>query len=53
LSGARAALDYFGVPDSERRAKEYADHKQRQVIELIEAGKFVEFPDALRFILAV
>jgi beta-phosphoglucomutase-like phosphatase (HAD superfamily) len=53
LSGARSALDYFGVPEAERRAEEYAEHKQRQVIELIEAGKFVAFPDALRFILAV
>ena len=53
LSGARAALDYFGVPDAERRAEEYAERKQRQVVELIEAGKFLAFPDALRFLLAV
>src|SRR5215210_3995004 len=53
LSGARAALDYFEVPDAESRAEEYAQRKQRQVVELIEAGKFLAFPDALRFILAV
>jgi beta-phosphoglucomutase len=53
MSGARAALDYFGVPDAGRRAEEYAERKQRQVVELIEAGKFLAFPDALRFILAV
>ena len=53
LSGARAALDYFGVPDAERRAEEHADRKQRQVVELIGAGRFLAFPDALRFILAV
>ncbi len=53
LSGARAALDYFNVPDAERRAEEYAERKQRQVVELIEAGKFLAFPDALRFLLAV
>jgi beta-phosphoglucomutase len=53
LSGARAALDYFGVPDAERRAEEYAERKQQQVVELIGAGKFLAFPDALRFLLAV
>jgi beta-phosphoglucomutase-like phosphatase (HAD superfamily) len=53
MSGARAALDYFGVPDAGRRAEEYAERKQRQVVELIEAGEFLAFPDALRFILAV
>jgi beta-phosphoglucomutase len=53
LSGARAVLDYFGFPDAGRRAEEYAERKQRQVVELIEAGKFLAFPDALRFILAV
>jgi len=53
LSGARAALEYFGVPDAGRRAEEYAERKQRQVVELIGAGKFLAFPDALRFILAV
>jgi beta-phosphoglucomutase len=53
LSGARAVLEHFRVPDAECRAREYAEHKQRQVVELIEAGKFHAFPDALRFILAV
>ncbi|MCA1716809.1 MAG: HAD-IA family hydrolase [Actinobacteria bacterium] len=53
MSGARAALDYFGVPDAESRVEGYAERKQRQVVELIEAGKFLAFPDALRFLLAV
>ena len=53
LSGARAALEHFEVPDAGRRAEEYAERKQRQVVELIEEGKFLAFPDALRFILAV
>lgn len=53
LSGARAALDYFGVPDAERRAPEYAERKQRLLLELIEAREFVAFPDALRFGLAL
>ena len=53
MSGARAALDYFGVPDAEHRTEAYAEYKQRMVLELIEAGEFVAFPDALRFIVAV
>ena len=53
MSGARAALEYFGLPDAERLANEYGDHKQRMVIALIEAGRFTAFPDALRFLLAV
>jgi len=51
--GAQAALEYFGVPDAEERAQEYGDHKQVMITELIEAGEFEAFPDALRFILAV
>ena len=53
MSGARAALEHFGVPDSARRAEEYAARKQVRVVELIEAGSFTAFPDALRFLLAV
>jgi beta-phosphoglucomutase len=53
MSGARAALDYFEVPDVDARVDEYADRKQTMVIELIEAGEFHAFPDALRFIMAV
>jgi HAD superfamily hydrolase (TIGR01509 family) len=53
LSGARAALDHFGVPDAARRAQVYAERKQAKVLELIEAGRFTAFPDALRFVLAV
>jgi beta-phosphoglucomutase-like phosphatase (HAD superfamily) len=52
-AGARAALEHFGVPDAERRAREYGDRKQMMIIELIEARKFEEYPDALRFVLAV
>jgi len=51
--GARAALERFGVPDPDRRAREYGDRKQRRVVELIEAGEFHAFPDALRFFAAV
>lgn len=52
-SGALAALEYFGVPDADTRVDAYADHKQEMVIELIEAGEFEAYPDALRFVLAV
>jgi beta-phosphoglucomutase-like phosphatase (HAD superfamily) len=54
MEGARAVMDYFEVPDSEgRRVEAYADRKQRMVVELIEAGEFEAYPDALRFVLAV
>jgi phosphoglycolate phosphatase-like HAD superfamily hydrolase len=53
LAGARAALEYFGVPDVDRRTERYADAKQEQVLQLIEQGRFRAFPDALRFILPV
>jgi beta-phosphoglucomutase len=53
FSGAQAALEYFNVPDAERRAKTYGDRKQELLIELIEAGEFTAYPDALRFIIAV
>ncbi len=51
--GAQAALEYFGVPDAEERAKEYGDRKQVMIVELIEQGEFHAYPDALRFLLAV
>ena len=39
MSGARAALEYFHVPDEDgRRLAEYADRKQAMVIRLIEAA---------------
>ena len=53
LAGARAALEYFGVPDVDRRVEQYAAAKQDHVIKLIQMGQFVAFADALRFILAV
>src|SRR5208282_4039781 len=53
MSGARAALEYFHVPDGGGRLAEYADRKQAMVIQLIEAGDFTAYPDALRFIIAV
>jgi beta-phosphoglucomutase-like phosphatase (HAD superfamily) len=53
MSGARAVLEYFQVPDPDSRAAAYGDRKQALVIELIKAGEFRAYPDALRFILAV
>jgi trehalose/maltose hydrolase-like predicted phosphorylase/beta-phosphoglucomutase-like phosphatase (HAD superfamily) len=53
MAGARAALEHFGVPDVEARAEQYAAAKQEQIVRLIEEGRFMAFPDALRFILAV
>jgi len=54
LSGARAALKYFHVPDDhDLRLAEYAARKQEMVVRLIEAGDFTAYPDALRFIIAV
>lgn len=52
-AGARALLEYFEVPDVDSRVDAYADRKQTLVTELIKAGEFSAFPDALRFILAV
>jgi beta-phosphoglucomutase-like phosphatase (HAD superfamily) len=53
LSGARAALEWFGVPDVERRAEIYAEQKQQMVVDLIDAGEFHAYPDALRLVLAL
>lgn len=53
MSGARAALEHFGIPDAETRAQEYAERKQEQIVALLSAGEFEAFPDALRFLLAV
>jgi len=53
LSGARAVLDHFDVPDAGTRAVVYAERKQERVVELIRAGDFEPFQDALRFVLAV
>lgn len=52
-SGARAALERFGVPDAEARAKRYAERKQARLLELIEAGEVAAFPDAVRLLLGV
>jgi trehalose/maltose hydrolase-like predicted phosphorylase/beta-phosphoglucomutase-like phosphatase (HAD superfamily) len=53
MAGARAAMEHFGVPDIDARVEQYAAGKQEYVVKLIEQGRFMAFPDALRFILAV
>jgi beta-phosphoglucomutase-like phosphatase (HAD superfamily) len=53
MEGALAALEHFGVPEPEKRVDVYAERKQEMVVELIKAGKFSAYPDALRFLLAV
>src|SRR3954453_15536393 len=53
MEGARAAMEYFGVPDIDARIEQYADAKQEHVVTLIEQGRFMAFPDALRFMLDV
>jgi beta-phosphoglucomutase-like phosphatase (HAD superfamily) len=51
--GALAALEHFDVPEPQKRVDAYAERKQEMVVELIEAGRFSAYPDALRFLLAV
>jgi len=53
MSGARAALDYFEVPDADVRVDGYAQRKQATLVRLIEAGDFTAYPDALRFVISV
>jgi beta-phosphoglucomutase-like phosphatase (HAD superfamily) len=53
VAGARAALDYFGVPDAGCRAERYAAVKQEHITKLITSGPFTAFADALRFVLNV
>ena len=53
LSGARAALHYFGVPEDDARTEEYGRRKQQVMDELLDAGELAAYPDALCFVLAV
>jgi len=54
MDGARAALEYFHVPDDDdHRLAQYADRKQQVLVQLIDANDFTAYPDALRFIIAV
>jgi len=53
MDGALAALEHFGVLAPQKRVEVYAERKQEMVVELIKAGEFSAYPDALRFLLAV
>ena len=53
MEGARAAMEHFGVPDIDSRIEQYAAGKQEHVLKLIDQGRFMAFPDALRFIIEV
>jgi HAD superfamily hydrolase (TIGR01509 family) len=53
MAGARAVLDVLGIPDAEHQVVAYADRKQKRIEELIAAGAFTAFPDALRLIKAL
>jgi trehalose/maltose hydrolase-like predicted phosphorylase/beta-phosphoglucomutase-like phosphatase (HAD superfamily) len=53
MAGARAALEYFRVPHEDAHVEQYAAAKQEHLVALIEEGRFMAFPDALRFILGV
>ncbi|MGZ8996762.1 MAG: HAD family hydrolase, partial [Rhodospirillales bacterium] len=53
MSGARSVLDYFGVPDLDRRVIKYAENKQKRIEALIDAGEFVAYADAIRFVTAL
>lgn len=53
LSGALSVLEALGVPDAKQKAFAYAERKQQRLEELIYAGDFAAFPDALRFVQAV
>jgi beta-phosphoglucomutase len=53
MSGARAALEYFQVPNAEDRIEQYGERKQQIVDEILAAEGVTAYPDALRFILAV
>jgi beta-phosphoglucomutase-like phosphatase (HAD superfamily) len=51
-AGARAALEYFGIPDPDgQRVQEYCAVKQADLIALIGRGQFMAFDDGVRFLL--
>jgi beta-phosphoglucomutase-like phosphatase (HAD superfamily) len=54
MSGARAALEHFQVPDDkdDHRLGEYAARKEELLVRVIDARGFEAYPDALRFIIA-
>lgn len=53
LDGARAILDYFGVPDAAQRAVTLGERKQAMIEGFIEQGEFEAFADGVRLVLAL
>jgi beta-phosphoglucomutase len=53
LSGARAVLEQLALPCAGQHTSLYAERKQRRLEELIDAGEFTAFPDAVRFVRAI
>jgi len=51
MTGARSALEHFGVPDVDNYVGTYALRKQDMIERLLAAGDFTAYPDALRFII--
>ena len=52
-AGALAALEYFHVPDAQGHVQAYADAKQARLEQLIQAGDFRAYDDAVRFVFNV
>ncbi|MEE2055993.1 HAD family hydrolase [Rhodococcus artemisiae] len=52
-AGALACLEYFEVPDAQRRVSEYAERKQAMLLRLIEEGRFDAYADGVRLVMAV
>lgn len=48
LDGARASLQQLGISSATKRAVAYAERKQHILEQMIAAGDFTVFPDALR-----
>jgi len=53
LAGARAVLEYFQVPDAERRAVTLGERKQAMIDACIARDAFQAFPDGVRLVLAL
>jgi HAD superfamily hydrolase (TIGR01509 family) len=53
MSGARAVMRHFRLPDPEDRALLYAERKQRKIVELARRGEFEAFADAVRLVVAL
>jgi beta-phosphoglucomutase-like phosphatase (HAD superfamily) len=51
LSGAAAALAFFGLTPTDQRVARYAEYKQAMIDRLIDEGAFTAFKDGVRFVL--